>query len=185
MPHQRVAHAAGRHTVFSVPTKTKGVHRVTAIENLTEIQAKTLRIVEEAPGITIRRVANQLRVTHSTTSYHLLAVARMGLIEQLRDGREMRNFPLPRGSSRASYVHALLRDQRAGDVVRFICRNDVSKMTLNQIATQSGFPFGFVRRTLLKLEDMNMVALVRRSYRYHLRVTDEFRKLTRGEVVDG
>lgn len=176
-----VAHPHGTRSVvtagvLTTPPQTSTARIVTQ-GPLPPTQGTILGLVEESPGITIRQVAIVLRVSHTTASYHLQALSALGLIQPLRDGREVRHFMLTSESSRDSHLHALMRDSRAGHLVRFICSNPVERMTISSVARQAGMPFGFVRRTLLKLQDMHLVTLARGHYRYTLKVQAHLRTL--------
>jgi DNA-binding IclR family transcriptional regulator len=129
------------------------------------------------PGLTVGRAAGVLSVSHSTASYQLRALTRLGLVEQLRDGRELRHFLLPRGSSQAAYVAALMRDAKVRRLLEFLGRHDVARMTINQVAKEAGVAFGFARRTLLRLQEMGLVRLERRSYRYTIQLSAGFQDL--------
>jgi predicted transcriptional regulator len=148
-----------------------------AMDTLTRLQRTTFEAVLAQPGLTIQEMGKILGVTHSTAGYHLLCLVRFGLVEQLRDGRELRHFPLPRSSLNRAYVEALLRNEKSAKLLHFLCEAEIERMTLNQIAGRVGLAFGYVRRLLLKLDDMGLVDLVRRKYRYHITVAPELRIL--------
>jgi len=49
--------------------------------------------------------------------------------------------------------------------------DDVKMLTLNQLAKRADVTFGFARRVLLRLRDMDLLHLQRRAYRYTIRLT--------------
>ncbi len=159
--------------LFAVPTRPRAAHRIVGVDGLTEIQRQAYDFVVLNPGVTIQETAVHMRSSHSTATYHLLALTRLGLVEAVRAGRQLRHFPLPRGYSRELYLKVLNRDPKRAALVHFLRDAPVAGMTINHIAGKTGLPFGFVKRTLEQLERMHFVHLRRRHYRYRVEVTRE------------
>jgi DNA-binding transcriptional ArsR family regulator len=134
------------------------------------VQARVVELVAREPGCSIQQVAVQLRVSHATASYHLFALGRMGLLVQVRDGREVRHFPGNAAPPSGSYLEALVRDERKARVVRLLAASPTSGMTVHQMAKACALSFALTKRTLEQLEWAHVVRLERRRYRYHVHV---------------
>lgn len=169
--------AAGSRYVFPIPVRRRRPDRIMALDGLTEIQRRAYEFVVLNPGSTIQETAVHLQTGHSTASYHLTALTRLGLVEAVRAGRQLRHFPRPRGFSPASFVEVLLRDTKRSALVHFLATQPVAYLSLNGIAKQTHLPFGFVKRTLEQMEAAGLVALERRHYRYHVTISDQLRGL--------
>jgi len=151
------------------------VRRLDAKDGLTPAQAKVLAIVAADPGCSIRSVAARLRVSHATASYHLFALAKLGLLVQARDGREVRHFPGNAAAHPMSYLQALARDPRKAKVIRLLAHGPVHRMTIHEMTQAAGLTFAFLKRTLLQLQGADVVTLERRRYRYTIRLNPERR----------
>lgn len=134
---------------------------------LSLVQAKVRDVVAEHPGCSIQQVALHLRVSHATASYHLFSLARLGILAQVRDGREVRHFP--GASSPGAYLRALLRDGRKARVAQVLTQEGADRLSLHQMARQSKVTFAFLKRTLHQLEWVGLVRLERRRHRYTVR----------------
>lgn len=130
---------------------------------LTGVQRLVLQHILEHPGATIQSVAVRLGVSHSTATFHLQALKRLGMLTQLREGRELRHF---KAGTPQEYLRSVLDDERKERLLRTLCSGDASRLTINQIARASQLPFPFVKRTLLQWAGMGLVQLERRHYRY-------------------
>jgi DNA-binding transcriptional ArsR family regulator len=146
-------------------------------DTLTRSQLAAYNVVAAQPGCTQAQVAFALRVTHQTASFHLLALARLGLIAQVRDGRILRHFPGPAMPRAGVYLEALLRDPRKARLLRFLAHHPVERLTVNELSKRAGVVFGFAKRTLWQLHHVGLVTLERRNYQYLIRVSDELRRL--------
>jgi DNA-binding transcriptional ArsR family regulator len=164
--------------VFAV---TKRPRPRVSVSELTLAQRRVHDVVAKNPGITLARAAMKLSATQSSASYQLRALARLGLVEQLRDGRELRHFILPQGSTPAAYVAALMTDPKVAGLLVFLATHDVQHMTVNAIARGAGATFGFTRRTLLRLQEMELLTMKRRSFQYYIRIEKRFRSLVEND----
>lgn len=153
-------------------------------DTLTRSQLAAYRVVAAQPGCTQAQVALALRVTHQTASFHLLALARLGLIVQVRDGRTLRHFTGTAMPRAGVYLEALMRDPRKARLLRFLARNRVERLTVNELAKRAGVVFGFAKRTLWQLHHLGLVALERRNYQYLIRVATELPALVAAHDPD-
>lgn len=149
--------------------------RVDPRDVLSDPQRLVLDFVSANPGCTIRMVAGHLRSSHSTATYHLLSLVRLGLVSQRRDGRELKHFHGATASP-AEYLAALARDPAKAKLLDFLATHAIERMSINRIAEAAGVQFGFAKRTLQQLADTGLLIVERRNYRYTIRVGDEFRR---------
>lgn len=138
-----------------------------AITDLSPAQQKILDIVKAFPGITIQDVAKQCGCSHPTSAYHLSALARRGHIRRSRDGRAVRHYAAAGTvTGDAQYVAALERDERRRRIIAFIRSAELANVSINQIRSRLGLPYGLIKRTLLQLERQGLIALVPGRYTY-------------------
>lgn len=145
------------------------VGRPVAVDALTPIQRRVLDHIATNPGTTIQDVADLLRSSHATATYHVTTLAKAGLIEAVRAGRELRHFVLPRGFSRELMITALRRDPRRKRLLAHLAEVRGSA-TINALASSANLPFGIVKRTLVQLEQINLARLERRHFRYRVTI---------------
>jgi DNA-binding MarR family transcriptional regulator len=143
--------------------------KLRVVDALTPCQRQALDIVQKEPGIRIKDMATRLRVTHATATFHLTALARLGRVTQLRDGRDVRNFPTRARPSPSEYLAALLLDPRKAAVLRMLASADMPFLTMSQGARRIGVSFGFFKRTVRQAHWGGLVSLERRSYRYSVK----------------
>lgn len=142
---------------------------------LTQAQERVLAIVAEQPGCSIQHVALQLRASHATAGYHLYALSRLGLLVQVRDGREVRHFPGAAAPGSREYLQALVRDPRKASLLMVLAGEPAEGLTIHQMAQRAKVTFSVAKRTLQQLEWAGVVALERRRYRYVVRIEAQMR----------
>lgn len=141
-------------------------------------------LLTQRPGATVQEVADSLRCTHPTASYHLNALFRMGLIVREREGRVVRHYGSQAGAVRDGKIRSLLNEPRTRNLVRFLVQGGDDVKTVNRIATGVGEPFGYVKRLLAALEKYGWVCVERRNFRYSVRVAPAFADLARRSLAD-
>jgi predicted transcriptional regulator len=151
---------------------------------LTQAQERVLAIVTEQPGCSIQHVALQLRASHATAGYHLYALSRLGLLVQVRDGREVRHFPGAAAPGSCEYLQALARDPRKASLLAVLAGEPPEALTIHQMAQRAKVTFSVAKRTLQQLEWAGVVTLERRRYRYIVRVEPSMRARLQ-ETLDG
>lgn len=151
-------------------------------DTLTPVRQEVLQFVRSRPGATIRDVAVRLAVSHSTATYHLLALQRLGVLSQQRVGREMRHFAGGQPPGPGERLRSFLEDPRTTALVDVLVRDGVERLTMNQVAHEAGVPFGYAKRTLRHLQDMGFVTLERRNYRYTIRVLAPLREASQARA---
>jgi DNA-binding IclR family transcriptional regulator len=143
---------------------------------MTMPHARAHDVVLATPGITVGRAAQELRISHSTATYHLHALVRQGLVETVRDGRQLRHYP--RGTAREAYLAGLLQDRRKRRLVQALADPEAGRRTLNQTAHEAGLPFGAAKRIMEQLVAVGLLRLDRRGFRYEIQVSEELRRGT-------
>lgn len=145
--------------------------RMGAEESLSAMQKRFLACVRDHPGTTIQAAATRVGVGHSTATFHLWALRKLGLVVQQREGRELRHFP--EAPSRTSYLASLAADPRKRQVLAALATQAVERMTINQLARAVDLPFPFVKRLLGNLQALGLVHLDRHNFRYTIRLDPE------------
>ena len=136
-------------------------------------QARLLALITEFPGMTIRQLTKPLGSSHATVTYHLMALARKGLLVRERDGREVRHY-VSREGRPAQYLAALARNPAKRAILVFLA-GQTTNLSVNKMAQQLGMPFGFVKRTLLALDQRGLIRLEARNFRYFVSVLPALR----------
>lgn len=140
---------------------------------LSEAQARVLALVTEFPGMTIRQLTKPVGSSHATVTYHLMALARKGLLVRERDGREVRHYVSHEGRP-AQYLAALSRNPTKRAILVFLA-NQTTTLSVNQMAQQLGMPFGFVKRTLMALDQRSLIRVEVKNFRYFVSVLPALR----------
>ena len=151
--------------VPQVPARTLAAGRRT---ELSPAQQRILQVVLDFPGCTIQDVAAQCSCSHPTSAYHLVALARRGLVRCTRDGRSRRHYAVGAGpaAGESQYLAALERDGRRKLILDFLRTEPLSNVSINQIRSRLGLPYGLIKRTLQQLERQGLVALHPGRYTY-------------------
>ncbi len=148
--------------------KVRREHATTAVV-LTPSQERALTAILAAPGCRIRDLAVATGVAHATATFQVQSLGRLGLLSEIRDGRDRRLFPAATDNAE-TYVQALLRDPKKRLVIEYIATAPARFMTLNQMARAIHVNFGFLKRTVEQLEATGFAHLTRRRHRYHVKV---------------
>jgi predicted transcriptional regulator len=82
----------------------------------TATRARILDAVRAAPGVTIAELARRAGMDHSTATYHVHRLARLGLVITARHGGRVHCF-LPDAAARARALAIAGRRPRAADVM--------------------------------------------------------------------
>lgn len=133
-------------------------------------QARILDLLRETPGVTIQQVAQLLACSHPNATYHLDALRRKGLIVREREGRSVRHYLGQSEPQTHLRVAALRTDERLRAVLDCLSQTRAKDVTINGVATQLNLPYGFLKRSLLRLQQHGLIELNRRNFRYSISV---------------
>jgi hypothetical protein len=98
----------------------------------------------------------------------LFALAKLGLVVQVRDGRELRHFAGAGMPEQGDYLAAFLRDPAKVAVLRLLSYD--SHLSIHQMAKAIGLPFGSIKRILNQLHALDLIVMERRRFRYSVRM---------------
>lgn len=137
--------------------------------------ARILRFVRNRPGASLQRVAEGLDLGHTTVRYHVTRLTAQGRLKRVREGREVRLF-LDDGDL-LNRIAPVVRDPDRERILEYLADNPVPHLTINRIATDLGLEFGFVKRTLEHLVNLDVLEMERIMGRYHLQEVEDIAEL--------
>lgn len=142
---------------------------------LSRTQQDIVTAVGTEPESSIRRVADELDMNHSTVQYNIRVLADRGIVRTRRVGRELRLFTGQK--SRLGRLAPIMRNPKRGLVLEYLADNRVGNISINRIATDLGLSFGLVKRTLVRLADIGVLDLERVRGRYRIDVVADLADL--------
>jgi predicted transcriptional regulator len=132
--------------------------------NLSEIELRLLRYVEQNPGIRYRELLRLSGLTNGVLSYHIAILKRSNLIVTDIAPRETRFFPAS-VSENESAILKHLRNPARRQIVRILLEHDVC--TFNELVEFTGKAQSTVSTHLKKLREAQIV-IVRYAEYYSL-----------------
>lgn len=147
-------------------------NRLTRREVLDNERRKAiLNVVEGRPGISVNRVAQRLSIPRTTAAYHVRVLARQGLLQPRRLGRDLSLF-MP-GSVSWSDQDKVRRLRRPAlkDMIQFL--REHPRSTQESLAQALGFSQSYASRLLQDLSDMGVLESERENRRIRYAVREE------------
>jgi DNA-binding IclR family transcriptional regulator len=133
-------------------------------------QAEMMELLRRKPGSTIRQVADELGLSHTSASYKLRSLQKRGLVEGKRHGRTVRHYTAGGSTSWPERLAPILRDANGSRVLSHL-REDPRVSSINQLAQRIGLSFSVMKATLSELAELGLVRLEHSQGRYRVHLT--------------
>lgn len=133
-------------------------------------QVEMMELLRRKPGSTIRQVADELGLSHTSASYKLRSLQKRGLVEGKRHGRTVRHYIAGGSTSWPERLAPILRDANGARVLNHL-REDPRVSSINQLAQRIGLSFSVMKATLTELADLGLVRLEHSQGRYRVHLT--------------
>lgn len=145
-----------------------------SLSGLSGPKRKTLLVLVDQPGLSIKDVAETLGVTHTTAGRHLRVLCRKGLVLREKEGSMERHYAISSKEPRSlSWLRVTIQDVKRYSIVEYLVDNHRIDHTVNKIANGVSVHHGLLLRTLRQLEHHGFVDVVRPGGWYYVKVKPE------------
>lgn len=148
-------------------------------------QQRVLEFLQRHPGAAIQSVADNLGIAHTTATYHLEILRRLGRVTCDREGRTLRHYAGPGGEELADRLRPLLDDPKRRSILEFLAAAPNQPLRINHLAQNLGLTHGFVTRALATLIRHGVVKLQPRGPRYWIQTIVDLSPYVRAAGLSG
>lgn len=132
---------------------------------------KTLFILIDNPGLSIKEVAETLGVTHTTAGRHLKSLCDLQLVLREKEGSMERHYAVSAEEPKQlSWLRVTIQDVKRYAIIEYLVDNRRMESTVNKIANGVNVHHGLLLRTLRQLEKHGFVEMVRPGGWFYVKV---------------